>query len=101
MLPRIDTQTFREATTDQELLRDIEANRCSPGQGLFVGNLCFIKVEDQTDDWLVLKGPVAVGRTSFRQLREAGGPGAAREYLPSLRAAPIEAIGQDQIHRRR
>jgi len=100
-LPRIDTQTIREATTDRELLNEIRANEHSPGEGVFVGNLCFIKVADQADAWLVLKGPFVVGRASFRQLLEAGGPDAESAYLDSLRAASIEAISQDQFHRRR
>jgi hypothetical protein len=87
--PRINTQTFHEYATDSELLADIQRTGWRAGSALFVGNICFVRLNEETEEWLAIKGGMVLGKTSFRWLVEAAGIEGAQSYLDSLRADPV------------
>jgi hypothetical protein len=86
--PRIDTQTFHEYASDQDLLAEAQLNGWRGGQALFVGNLCFVKLDQEGEEWLAINDHTVLGKTSFDRLIYAGGVEAAQAYLDAVRAAP-------------
>ena len=85
--PRIDTQTFHEYESDYELLNEARLNGWRPGHALFVGNLCFVRLDSDSEDWLAIKEGTVLGKMSFRTLFESGGIEAAQCYLDTVRSA--------------
>jgi hypothetical protein len=89
--PRIDTQTYHEYATDDDLIADIKFGGWRGGHALFIGNLCFVKLGSECEEWLAIRDKKVLGRMSFRILFEAGGAEAAQHYLDAVRTAGYEA----------
>lgn len=98
--PRIDTQTFHECVSDQELLAEVQQEHWHAGRALFVGNLCFVKLTTDSDEWLAFKGGSELGRTSFRTIIYVAGIEGAQEYLDRLRQAPARSSDASRGRRR-
>lgn len=86
----VDTLTWKEYASDQELHADLPLHGWRRGQALFIDNLCFIKLADDVDDWLGIKDRTALGTMSFQALFDAGGSVAVQALLDAMRAVVPE-----------
>ena len=61
--PPIGTHTFHEYASDDGLLAEAPLGDWRGGQALFVGNLCFIKLATDGEEWLAIKDNRVLGKT--------------------------------------